>query len=228
MPIDISQIKKKLVPTPDGQDELRLRTGVVDAINANGTVDIVLSGVTMTNVPVLATGYTLTVDRAVQVATYRGSMLVLGHVAASEGDTVQPRFAGSLAVTGIASGGSVTTLTPTGAIVNIGGMWVSGANIVIPSGGGGEYRAGISLRFSSQATGTGFRQARVTVNGSEHMQWNHSANGVNNTNSTVMGQEPLILADADVVTFGAFHTAGATLDIIGNSRLWLERIGDDS
>jgi hypothetical protein len=227
MPIDISQIKKKLVPTPDGQDELRLRTGVVDAINANGTVDIVLSGVTMTNVPVLATGYTLTVDRAVQVATYRGSMLVLGHVTASEGDTVQPRFVGSLAVTGVVSG-NVTTFTPTGAIVNIGGMWVSGTNITIPSGGGGEYRAGISLRLSSQNPAIGFRQARVNVNGSEHMQWNASANGVNGTNTTVMGQEPLILDDGDTVSFGVFHNATVNLDVIGNSRCWLERVGNES
>lgn len=82
MPIDLSKIKEKLNPTPDGQDVTRLRTGVVTAVNANGTVDITLSGVTMSGVPRLI-GATVVVGQAVQIASYRGSLLVLGGVESS-------------------------------------------------------------------------------------------------------------------------------------------------
>lgn len=91
MPIDLSQIKKKLQPVQDGQDTLRLRTGVVSAVNANGTVDVVLSGVTMTNLPRLSESV-VGVDEPVQILSYRGSLLVIGGVAPTDAGIGQQPF----------------------------------------------------------------------------------------------------------------------------------------
>lgn len=83
MPIDYTKIKKKIQGQADPfpVDELTLRTGVISAVNANGTVNLMLSGVTMTNVPVLATGQTMISGLPVQVLSARGSLLVIGHIA---------------------------------------------------------------------------------------------------------------------------------------------------
>ena len=83
MPIDYTKIKKKLIPTPDGQDVLRLRTGTVSALNANGTVSVTLNGATVTNVPVLS-GALVLVGAVVQMLSYRGSLLVIGVTASSK------------------------------------------------------------------------------------------------------------------------------------------------
>lgn len=82
----LSKIKKKLLPNTDGTDVLRLRSAVVAAIGADGTVDITLSGATVTGVPVLG-GAVFAVGSVVQVASYRGSLLILG---AAGGVSAQP------------------------------------------------------------------------------------------------------------------------------------------
>jgi hypothetical protein len=81
-PIDYTKIRNKIVRPEDGQDVVRLRTGEVEAINANGTVDILLSGVVMTDLPRLE-GLLLAEGDSVQLLSYRGSLLVLGSVASS-------------------------------------------------------------------------------------------------------------------------------------------------
>lgn len=73
----LSRIKKQLVGEKDGQDVLRLRTAVVSAVNSDGSVDIVLSGVTVAGVPRLGEA-AVSVSSVVQVLSYRGSMLVIG------------------------------------------------------------------------------------------------------------------------------------------------------
>lgn len=82
----LSKIKKKLLPAIDGTDVLRLRTAVVSAIAADGTTSITLSGATVTNVPSLG-GAVFAVGSVVQVASYRGSLLILG---AAGGVSSQP------------------------------------------------------------------------------------------------------------------------------------------
>lgn len=77
MPIDLTQIKKKILPPQDGQDELKLRTGTVSAVNVDGTVNLTLNGVTVPSVPVIS-GVTVSASQVVQVLTYRGSLMVLG------------------------------------------------------------------------------------------------------------------------------------------------------
>ena len=45
MPIDLVKIRQKLAPEPqiNGEPGLRLRTGTVNAVNTNGTVDLVIA-----------------------------------------------------------------------------------------------------------------------------------------------------------------------------------------
>lgn len=79
----LSQIKKALTgQQDDGQDVARLRTGVISAVNTNGTVDVTLSGVTVAGVPYLV-GAGVAVGAIVQMLSYRGSLLVLGTSAGS-------------------------------------------------------------------------------------------------------------------------------------------------
>jgi hypothetical protein len=74
---DLTRLIEKLDPRPDGQDKVQLRTGVINEINADGTVDVILSGVVVPNVPRLAS-VSGAVGSVVQVQVYRGSMLVIG------------------------------------------------------------------------------------------------------------------------------------------------------
>lgn len=75
--IDYTRLLERLIPDPGGEDKLRLRTGVIDEVNADGTVDVVISGVTVTNVPVLANAMVMA-DMVTQILSYRGSLLVIG------------------------------------------------------------------------------------------------------------------------------------------------------
>jgi hypothetical protein len=92
----LSKIKKKLLPAIDGQDVTRLRTGTVVSVNANGSVNITLSGVLVSNVPRL-NGEALAAGAVVQILSLRGSLLILG--ASSNGsarveafDSTNPTF----------------------------------------------------------------------------------------------------------------------------------------
>lgn len=76
----LSKIKKKLLPTTDGQDVLRLRAGVVTAVNSDGTCDVVLNGQTVPGVNRLAEA-SVAVGAVVQMVSYRGSMLIIGRSA---------------------------------------------------------------------------------------------------------------------------------------------------
>jgi hypothetical protein len=80
MAIDYTKLIEKLDPEKDGQDVTTLRTGIVDEVNVDGTLDIILSGIVVPNVPRLGSVGAVVGD-AVQVQTYRGSMLVIGNIA---------------------------------------------------------------------------------------------------------------------------------------------------
>lgn len=82
---NLTKLRKKLIPTPDGQDVLRLRSGVVSAVNSDGTCDVVLAGTTVEDVPRLAEA-SVAVGAVVQMLTYRGSLLIIGR-SASGGQT---------------------------------------------------------------------------------------------------------------------------------------------
>lgn len=73
----LSKIKKQLMGEQDGQDVLRLRTGTITVVNANGTVDLTLDGVTVAGIRYLLSAG-IAVGTIVQIASYRGSLLVIG------------------------------------------------------------------------------------------------------------------------------------------------------
>lgn len=79
--IDYTKLKKKLIPPPDGEDVTKMRSGVVSVVNANGTADVVISGVTVQGIPRLS-GVDVAVGAVVQMISYRGSLLILGSTAA--------------------------------------------------------------------------------------------------------------------------------------------------
>jgi hypothetical protein len=87
MPIDLVKVLNKISPVPDGEDEVRLRTGVVSAVNS-GTVDLTLSGAVFPGVPVLD-GVSLAVGSVVQVLSSRGYLLVIGGTSAGNSTKVE-------------------------------------------------------------------------------------------------------------------------------------------
>jgi hypothetical protein len=111
MPIDLTQIKKKILPPQDGQDELKLRVGTVAAIDAAGLVTLTLNGVAVPGVPSLS-GAAFAVGTVVQVLSYRGSLLIIG---AGNSASAQPVEAtGSTANGSISSGTFSNSLASTG------------------------------------------------------------------------------------------------------------------
>ena len=116
MAIDYTRLIEALDPERDGQDVTTLRTAIVDDVNANGTLDIILSGVIVPEVPKLSTVSAVAGD-VVQVQVYRGSMLVVGFVntnvsVAGRGRRVRiESTSSSSTVTGLASVMATPTTT---------------------------------------------------------------------------------------------------------------------
>lgn len=76
-PIDYSKLLDKLLPPSDGEDMTRLRTGLVDAVNSDGTVNVGISGLVVPNVPRLA-GAPMVAGTIVNILVWRGGLLVIG------------------------------------------------------------------------------------------------------------------------------------------------------
>lgn len=147
-------------------------------------------------------------------------------IAASDINSIlnRPRFVCTFGTPSITNN-SVNTLTPTAATYNVGSMWSSGTDITIPTGEDGDYWVGIVLRYASQTTAAGFRQARFSIGGTEYMQWNIPApSNLNSTNIEVFGAIRVPLAAGNVITFGAFQNSGGALALVGNSRGWVEKV----
>jgi hypothetical protein len=79
-------VLQKLVPQKDGEPYTVHRSAVVDAVNADGTADILLSGVLIPSVPVVGNA-PVSPGAAVSVLAWQGALLVLGEVATSVYDT---------------------------------------------------------------------------------------------------------------------------------------------
>lgn len=75
--IDYTKLLAKIVPKADGEDVARVRTGVVNAINTDGTLNVAISGVVISNVARVS-GVLMAVNDVVTVLTYRGAIIVLG------------------------------------------------------------------------------------------------------------------------------------------------------
>jgi hypothetical protein len=108
MAIDYTRLIEQLDPEQDGEDSLKPRTAIVDEVNSDGTLDIILSGIVIENVPRLSTVSAMEGD-VVQVQVSRGSILVVGFVNTNvsgpgRGRRVRVESASSSsAVTGLAS-----------------------------------------------------------------------------------------------------------------------------
>lgn len=74
---DYTKIISGLVPQLDGESAVRHRSALVDAVNANGTVDLDFNGTIIASVSVLD-GAVVGAGETVQVAVWAGDMLVLG------------------------------------------------------------------------------------------------------------------------------------------------------
>lgn len=103
MAADFTKLLARLVPVDDGEDVLKLRTGVVSSVNADGTVDVTISGLTIPNLPRLRS-VSVAVGETVQVVTYRGSLLVIGPV--GQTNAMPPRAVKTGSVSGVGPVGS--------------------------------------------------------------------------------------------------------------------------
>lgn len=74
---DYQKIISGLVPQLDGESAVRHRSALVDAVNADGTVDLDFNGTIIASVSVLD-GAVVGAGETVQVAVWAGDMLVLG------------------------------------------------------------------------------------------------------------------------------------------------------
>lgn len=117
-PIDFSKLLDKLLPPPDGEDMARMRTGVVSTVNADGTVDVGISGLVVPGVARL-TNAPMVAGSIVNIIIWRGGILVIGttasgpaalvpistHAQAATADITAPTTSGTgaaIAITGCA------------------------------------------------------------------------------------------------------------------------------
>lgn len=96
--IDYTRLREKLIPEKDGEEPVVLRTATVSAVNSDGTLDVVLSGVTLTSVPRLAS-VTAGVGDTVQMLVTLGTKLVIGFTARTAPARVSNRMATTIRTT---------------------------------------------------------------------------------------------------------------------------------
>jgi hypothetical protein len=77
---DLGPLAARMFAPGDGEQPVRHRSALVDAVNGDGTVDLDVQGVIIANVAVLA-GATAGVGDVVHVLVWPGDMLVVGAVA---------------------------------------------------------------------------------------------------------------------------------------------------
>lgn len=135
---NLTKLRKKLIPPPDGQDVAKLRTAVVAAYDsATGKVDLTLNGATIPAVPVLS-NVALAVGAAVQLLSYRGSLLVIGTSgngsqpveatgSTTNGTTTSTSYVNSLTTTGVHG---VAFIAPPSGKIQIVGRSTGGSSVV--------------------------------------------------------------------------------------------------
>lgn len=229
MSFDVTKVLKNIVPGQDGPGDVHRRKLVVASINGDNTVNLTDgAGTSIPNVPVLA-GAVLAVGSNVQVMTERGAALVLGKVGAAVSPTILPATFVNFGSPTI-NNNAITALTPTSVGVNDGPMYPgSGTVFTVPAGQGGFYTIGIFLRYASQATANGTRQARINVNGGDYALFNvpavAGAQYFNGSNVSVGGVVRAVLAAGATIQFEAYHFAGVSLALTGgNCVAWIERV----
>lgn len=221
--IDYTRILKKIVPEKDGEQPIHLRTGVIDTVNADGTVDLYVDDALLLGKPVNGSAAALSVGLVVNILVGRGVFLVLGASATSTTATPLPSVT-ALYGTPVFATNVVTALTPISVPVDIGGMYPgSGGTFTIPSGQTGLYEIGLAIAFAAQTTGAGMRQARILINGSDYRAFAFGAVGVNNREAGAIGVTRRMLNAGDTVSFSALQSSGGDLALAGNGASWVER-----
>lgn len=90
--IDYTRLREKLIPEPDAEGPVSLRSAVVSVVNADGTLDVLLSNTLVQNVPRLAS-VTARVGDTVQMLVQRGDKLIIGFTARTAPARVSNRMA---------------------------------------------------------------------------------------------------------------------------------------
>ena len=164
--MDYTALLKKLTPDQDGEPHTRLRTGVVDAVNANGTLDILMSGgIIVPGVPKLATAYAPP-GATVQMISSRGSLLVIGAVGSNAS-------MGAMVKTGSVLGGPDDSTTYTIAVsfgVTFPGLPSVHANMNNGSGNTSQFNLRVINISTTGCTIFGYR-ASTNVTFSVSHQW---------------------------------------------------------
>jgi hypothetical protein len=201
MPIDLSQIKKKLTGPQDGQDVVRLRVGTVSAVNSDGTVDVTISGIVVPSVPRLQ-GAVVAVGAVVQLTSYRGSLMVLGLVATDDVATYgnEPFVRASAT-----SDSSAITSTEAVVLTLASRTYKSGRAYIIWAGGGQAYSA--NSAFSSWNVKKGTTTAGATV-----VSYPRQSNGA----ATTTLEQHLNLQQVFAVTGGSDVTTQMVLTLAAN------------
>lgn len=107
MTIDYTKLLAQIVPQSDGEDVIRWRTGVIDTVNSDGTVDVAISGLVIPDLPRLAST-ALAAGDVVQIASYRGALIIIDRTATSAATMPRMMKTGST-TTGPAGSTSFTT-----------------------------------------------------------------------------------------------------------------------
>lgn len=185
--MDYTKLLEKLNPKIDGEDTLRLRTGTVDAVNADGTLDIEMSdGVILPNVNKLSTAYA-PAGAVVQIIVFRGAMLVIGATGVSGGPV---ELTGSASVLGTTGSTSFTnTLTTSG---------IHGVAFIAPASG--------RVRVEGRATGR-----HGTVNSYTHLDYEVRQGGTPGSGTLVRASD----ADTSSVYFSPVAASQGGLNVGG-------------
>lgn len=149
MTLDYTKLLARIVPADDGEDSLKMRTGVVSSINVNGTVDVTLSGLTVPNLPRLRSAI-MAVNDSVQVVTFRGSLLVIGAVGTT--NALPARAVKTGVVTGVGPANAAGTFT---SVVNFGVTFPAAPSVHVNC----DATAGVSAQWTGRGTAittTGF------------------------------------------------------------------------
>lgn len=226
---DLLSIINRLVPKRDGDPYLVRRAAVVSGNNADGTVDITLSGVSVPGVPVLA-GSVARQGDTVQVLSWQGGLMVLGSIrAASTAPTVRTLTSSG---TWTKPGGLVWLQVEVQGGGGAGGRRTTGGNFGSGGGGGGYARkvlpAAVVGNTVSVTVGTGGAGTAASdtggsggastfpVSGGTNVVGNGGAGGTAATGSTATGGSGGTGTGGDLnVTGGTGGGRGATSSAAG-------------
>jgi len=135
--IDYYKLRKKLIPEPDGEPPVVMRTGTIDAVNVDGTVDVEMSsGIILPDIPRLASAE-VSAGLVVNIISFRGSLLVIGPSAQAATGTTSGGRAATTVRTSDSSGvtttetviDSVTAYLISGSIYRV--RWVAAVNSTV-------------------------------------------------------------------------------------------------